>query len=226
MHRRTLARLTGLAYFGLLPGAIVGYLTIRPRLVDPELATNTLANVATHGDLAQLAVFGLMTVILAQALAALGFYALFYKRQPVAAFGIASFGLVNSAAILAGVAASWTAMLIAPTLTPEQAPLIQALYTIEGRAWDLGGLFFGLWLIPMGWAVWTSGEFHAGGVLGRVLVLGGLVYPIGTFLGLLPTAVDAGLVDLCALPATVGELWMIGALLVVGVKEPVSAQAA
>jgi hypothetical protein len=218
LHRRTLARLTGLAYAAMLPGAIAGFLTIRPTLFDPGSAANTLANVLAHGDLARIGVVGLMTVILAQALAAVGFYALFRDRSPVAAFGVAGFGLVNCAAILTGTAASWAALQIAPTLAPEHASVLQVLYQVEGNAWSLGNLFFGLWLIPMGLAARRSGEFHAGAVLGWLLVVGGGLYVLGALLSAVPAAVEAGLPDLCAMPATVGELWMMGALLVVGVR--------
>jgi hypothetical protein len=219
MNRRTLARLTGLAYGAMIPGGIAGFLTARPGLFDPDSAANTLANLLARGDLALIGVLGNLTVILAQALAAIGFYALLRERHPVSAFGVAGFGLVNCAAILTGAAASWAALLIAPTLAPEQAPIVQALYLIEGNAWSLGNLFFGLWLIPMGWAAWRSGEFHAGGVLGRILIGGGVLYAVGAVLSAVPAAVAAGLPDLCAMPATVGELWMVGALLVVGVRQ-------
>lgn len=218
MDRRTLARLTGLAYAGMIPGAIAGFLTIRPTLFDPDSAANTLTNVLAYGDLGRVGVLGLMTVILAQALSAVGFYALFRERSPVAAFGVAGFGLVNCAAILTGTAASWAALQIAPALTPADAPLLQALYMLEGNAWNLGSLFFGLWLVPMGLAARRSGEFHAGGVLGWLLVAGGVLYMVGALLSTVPTAVSAGVSDLCAMPATLGELWMIGALLVVGVR--------
>jgi len=218
LDRRNLARLTGLAYAGMLPGAISGFLTIRPTLFDPSSAANTLTNVLAYGDLAHIGVQGLMTVILAQALTAVGFYALFRERSPVAAFGLAGFGLVNCAAILTGTAASWAALQIAPSLAPEQAPLLQALYLLEGNAWSLGNLFFGLWLIPMGLAARRSGEFHAGAVLGWLLVAGGVLYMVGALLSAVPEAVAAGVPDLCAMPATVGEVWMMGALILVGVR--------
>ncbi|MCA9610558.1 MAG: DUF4386 domain-containing protein [Myxococcales bacterium] len=217
MRRETLARLTGVAYLGMLPGGIGGFLVLRPQLVG-ETADATLANAVAHQDLARLAVAGMMSVILAQALAALGFYALYRRVRPVEALGIAGFGLVNAAAILAGAAASWTALELAGSGDPGTASLVHALYAFEGHAWGVGNLFFGLWLVPMGWAAVKTGYFHAGRVLGAILVIGGVGYVAAAFLALWPAAVDAKIPDLLALPATVGELWTMVALIAVGVR--------
>lgn len=222
-HRKLVARLTGLAYAGMLPGAMVGFLSIRPQLVG-DTAEATLANVLAHGDLARIGVAGTLSVIVAQALASLGFYALYRDTRPVAAFGIASFGLVNAAAILAGVAASWTALEVAGSGEADSALIVHALYVFEGRAWNAGSLFFGLWLVPMGWAAATSGYFHAGRVLGGILVFGGVAYVLGAFSLLWPAAVDAGVADLMGVPATIGEFWTMLALMIVGVRESPDAE--
>jgi hypothetical protein len=219
---RTLARLTGAAYFGMLPGGIVSFLVIRPRLIDAGSAEATLRNLVQNDTLARVGLGAALVVIVAQALASLGFYALLRPRHPVAAFGVAGFGLVNAAAILTGTAASWTALQLAGrsgAVGPGSAELVHALVSFDGAAWQVGGVFFGLWLIPMGWAAARSGDFHRGKVLGRLLMVGGVGYVASAFLAVVPAAVERGLVDLLTVPATLGELWMIGALLIVGVRE-------
>lgn len=123
---------------------------------------------------------------------------------------------------MAGSAATWTAPLVAPTLDPADAGIVQALTLFEEKAWSLGGIFFGLWLIPMGWAAWHTGYFHAGKVLGGILMAGGVAYVLGAFASLVPGAAEAGVADLAAMPTTIGEFWTIFALLAVGVREPVS----
>ncbi|MEJ2289049.1 MAG: DUF4386 domain-containing protein [Deinococcales bacterium] len=216
-----IARLTGAAYLGMLPGGIVGFLVIRPRLIDANSAAGTLANIIQHEALARIGLVAALVVILAQALAALGFYALFRERQPVAAFGIAGFGLVNSAAILTGTAASWTALQLAEeasAMNAAPADIVHTLYQFEGAAWQIGGVFFGLWLIPMGWSVLRSGYFHLGNVLGWILIVGGAGYVVSSFVAVLPAAVDSGLVTILTVPATIGELWTMSALLIVGVR--------
>lgn len=215
-----IARLTGAAYSAMLPGGIVGFIVARGTLVHPTEPAATLANVLAHPDLARASIAGTTVVIVAQALAALGFFALFRRGSPVAAWAIAAFGLMNSAAVVAGTAAALTAMRIAllPGEIVGRESIVHALYVFEGSAWAIGSVFFGLWLIPMGVAARRSGFFHAGAVLGAILVVGGLGYVATPFLALVPEAVALGIPDLATLPATVGEVWMMGALLVVGVR--------
>ena len=219
LDQRIIQRATGVAYAGMLPGAIGGFLFLRPQLFSPESATATVANLRDGADMAALALGAMMSVIVAQAVAALGFFALFRERNPGAAFGVAGFGLVNAAAILVGAAASWTALQVATGPTAD-ADLVQALMVFDGLCWKLGGLFFGLWLIPMGWAVHGDPRFAARRALGSLLIGGGVGYVVGTALALVPAAAALGLPDMLALPATLAEFWMIGALLLTPARTP------
>lgn len=220
MNDVTLARLTGAAYAGMLPGGIAGFVYARSALVHPTDPALTLATVQADPGLARLAILATTSVILAQALAALGFLALFRRASPVAAAAIAGFGLVNAAAILAGTAAALTALQVAqlPGDVAARDVIVHALYGFEGHAWTVGGLFFGLWLVPMGFAARRSGYFHAGSVLGALLMVSGLGYIASPFLALVPATAALRLHEWATLPATFGELWMMGALLVVGVR--------
>jgi Domain of unknown function (DUF4386) len=216
----TLARLTGAAYAAMIPGGIFGFLYARGVLVHPTDPAGTLASVLAHADLARLSIAATTTVILAQAVAAIGFFALFRRTSPVAASGIMAFGLVNAAAIVAATAAAFTGLHVAelPGDIAARGDIVHALYVFEGKAWDIGGLFFGLWLVPMGFAVRRSGFFHAGGVLGAILVVGGFGYIASPFLALVPAAVERGFNGMVTIPATIGEFWTMGALLLVGVR--------
>jgi hypothetical protein len=84
--------------------------------------------------------------------------------------------------------------------------------------WTIGGIFFGLWLIPMGYVVVKAKVMPA--ALGWLLMVGGVGYVISTYLALLvpdaPAAIGGSLIAL----ATIGEFWMIGYLLIFGVREP------
>jgi len=216
---KTVARLTGLAYLAMVPGG-VGFMTIRPRLLS-STAQGTLSNLSQHTELARLGVAAMLSVVVAQALAALGFYALYRTARPTVAFGVAGFGLMNSAAILAGAVASSSAVGLAGGASsedPATAAVVHALYVFEGNAWSVGGLFFGLWLIPMGLGAATTELFHGGRLLGGLLVLGGVAYVASAFLALSPAMVTAGVPDMLAGVATLGEVWTMLALLVVGVR--------
>jgi len=207
------ARVTGLLYLGLAVAGGLGFLLIRSRLFAPDDPAATLANLLAHESLARAGIAFELLTVLTQALAAVWFYRLFHAADRFAAAGIAAFGLVNAVAILSSAALLATALDSA--LHGESAATIQLLYRISDNLWGAGALFFGLWLIPMGTAVLRSGWLPR--PLGWILVGGGIGYVLSAFVRYL--APDAPLIaDLLAYPATVGEFWMIGYLLIRGVR--------
>lgn len=218
--RMSTARWTGLFYLGLAVAGLVGYLFVRDQIFVADDAAATLANLVADSSLARLGIAADLTVVLTQALAALWFFKLFRESDRFAAGSIAAFGLVNATAILVATAVSATALGVAGDATlaagGDQAATVQALYSLSGTIWDVGGLFFGLWLIPMGVAVWKTAAMPR--ALGWTLVVGGIGYVLNTYLVQiapdLPGAVEAVLVGL----ATIGEFWMIGFLLFRGSK--------
>jgi hypothetical protein len=210
---RSTARLTGLAYLGLAVCGLIGFLLIRRQLYVPGDAATTAANLVGQEGLARLGIAADLGVVLTQALAALGFFVLFRRVDGVAAGSVAAFGLVNAVVVLVATAFSATALEVAIDATSSSASDALLLYDLNAAAWRIGGLFFGLWLIPMGLAARNSGYLPR--ALGLLLVVGGIGYILSTFLAALaPTA--SGVADALVLPATVGEFWMIGHLLTRG----------
>jgi hypothetical protein len=212
------ARTTGLLYLGLAITGALGFLLIRPTLFEPGDAAGTLANLVDNPGLARLGIALEMGVVVTQALVALWFFRLFRRVDSFAAGAIAAFGMVNAVAILGSAASLATALDVA--LEPVGDPgTAQLLYLVSDNLWGVGALFFGLWLIPMGWCVLGSGSMPR--ALGWVLIVGGVGYVLSAFLHYLVP--DAGaLVDLATIPATIGEVWMIGVLLLRGVAPRVA----
>ena len=215
------ARTTGLFYLGLAITGLLGYMLIRNQLFvagDPEA---TLANLTQHESLARLGIVIEMGVVITQALVALWFYRLFKSVNAFAAGSIAAFGLANAVAILVSAALLATALDVSQdaslTVSGGAAATAQLLYVVSGHLWIIGGIFLGLWLIPMGWLARRSGWMPS--LLGWILMIGGVGYVVNALLSyLLP---DAGLaVALLTTPATVGELWMVGYLCLRGVRRP------
>jgi hypothetical protein len=209
------ARMTGLLYLGLAITGALGFLLIRPQLFAADDPSATLANLVNHESLARAGVALELLIVVTQALAAVWFYRLFRTADPLAASGIAAFGLVNAVMILVSAALLGTAVELALDPVGDAAATVQLLYLVSGNLWGVGALFFGLWLIPMGWCVLRSGWMPR--ALGWILVGGGIGYLLSAFIRYL--APDAPVVaDALAYPATVGEVWMIGYLLVRGVR--------
>ena len=206
------ARVTALLYLGLAITGALGFLLIRPSLFEPGDAAGTLANLVADPGTARLGIALEMAVVVTQALVALWFFRLFRSVDVFAAGAIAALGLVNAVAILGSAAFLATALDVA--LEPVGDPgAAQMLYLMSDNLWGVGALFFGLWLIPMGWCVLEAGSMPR--ALGWALIAGGVGYLLSAFARYLFP--DAGtLIDLAAIPATVGELWIIGYLLVRG----------
>ena len=215
------ARTTGLLYLGLAITGLLGYMVVRNQLFVAGNPGATLANLTQHESLARLGIVIEMGVVITQALAALWFYRLFKSVNSFAAGSIAAFGLVNATVILGSAAMLATALDVSQDLSltvSGGAPATsQLLYLVSGHLWTIGGIFFGLWLVPMGWLARRSGWMP--NLLGWILMIGGVGYVANALLSyLLPNAGPA--LDLLTMPATIGELWMVGYLCLRGVRRP------
>lgn len=199
------ARVTGLLYLGLALAGAAGFLTIRPMLFVSGDPAATLANLAGHESLARAAVVLELLVVLTQALAAVWFHRLFASSDGLA---IAAFGLVNAVTILVSAALLGAAL--------DDNPNAYLFYLVSDHLWTVGGVFFGLWLIPMGWLVLRSGYMPR--PLGWILIAGGVGHLLSVLVAAL-VADDPGVGYALTVPATIGELWMIGYLLTKGVAD-------
>ena len=214
------ARTTGLLYLGLAITGLLGSVLVRGQLYVADHAAGTMSNLVQHTWLANLGLVLELSIVLTQALAAVWFFRLFRSVDAFGAGLVAAFGMVNAVVILGSAAVLATALDVAAhrslAVSGGAAATVQLLYVISGHLWGVGGLFFGLWLIPMGWLVVRSRWMPQ--LLGQVLMAGGVGYVLSTFVSY--AFADASLVaGLLTVPATIGELWMVGYLLLVGVRE-------
>lgn len=211
------ARSAGLWYLILAITGVLGFLVFHPQLFisgDPE---QTLNNLTEKESLARARLLLEIGVVGSQAMAALYFYKLFRKINPTGALAIGLWGTVNAIVILFSAVAMGVAIKMAngTLLTLDhQVAAIHLLEQFSANAWGVGGLFFGLWLIPMGYTV--EGSRCMPIWLGRVLMVGGFGYILQTFINY--SGISSNFVDILVIPATVGEFWMIGYLLVFGIR--------
>jgi hypothetical protein len=217
------ARVTGWWYLALGVIGGIGFLLVRPMIFVAGDPAGTLANLNERTGLARLGLVLELGLVVAQAVAAVWFFKLFRRLNHTAAWAVGTFGMMNAAAVMTSAIFMATALTVAadPSLAPggDTAATTQLLYQLSSDSWGAGGLFFGLWLIPMGHVALGSGRLPVW--LGRILIAGGVGYVLSAFLGFgLPDApawVSEGLV----IPATVGEFWMIGYLLFIGIRPAV-----
>lgn len=207
------ARITGLLYLGLGITGMLGFLLIRPGLFAPDDAALTMANLVDHAQTARLGIALEMGVVVTQTLTALWFFRLFRSVDAFAAGAIAAFGFVNAVAILGSAAMMATGLEVAVDPVGD-AGNAQLMYLVSENLWGVGNLFFGLWLVPMGWCVLRSRWMPR--ALGWTLVVGGGGYVLSAFVGILAPEATL-LAGLLVVPATLGEFWIIAYLLLRGV---------
>lgn len=217
--RRT-ARTTGLLYLAFFIAGILGSLVVRSQLFtsgDPEA---TLADLTAHASLARAGIVLELGIVVTQALTAVWFYRLFRRVDDFAATTLALFGMVNAVAILASAALLASALDVAGDQSLAApggaAASAQLLYVTSGHLWGVAATFFGLWLIPMGWLVLRSRWLPE--PLGWALIVGGVAYLASAVVSYAFADADT-VAQLLTLPSVVGELWIMGYLVVFGVRE-------
>lgn len=200
-------QVTGLLYLGLALTGIIVFMVIRPQLFVSGDALATTTNLSQKESLARQGVVVELALVAFQALAAVWFYKLFTKISGFAAGMLAVFGIVNAIAILIS-SAMWLSALNA-AIVGESPALVFQLFGVHETIWRVSGLFFGLWLLPMGY---LSSKAKIPKVLVGFLLAGGLGYILSTFLLILFPG-QKPIANMMTLPATIGEFWMIGYLL-------------
>ena len=214
------ARTTGLLYLAFFITGIAGSILVRGQLFAANDAQRTLSNLMEHGSLARVGIVLELGIVLTQALTAVWFYRLFRGVDTLEAGSLAAFGLVNAVAILGSAALLATALDVAnqPSLavTGGAAATVQLLYVASGHLWGVAAVFFGLWLIPMGRLVIRSRWLPQ--ALGWILIAGGVGYVVSAFVSYAFPNTDV-ITQLLTVPATIGEIWIMGYLTIVGVRD-------
>lgn len=217
------ARLAGLCYLLLAISGMLGFLLFHGQIFVKDNAAQTLNNLIQKVSVASIRLVMELIIIVSQSLAAFYFYKLFANRDATAALALLIWGTVNAVFISISAISMCVAVDLAHNTSlavQDKLPLIQLLSNIIGQAWSVGGLFFGLWLLPMGYMVIKHKTTPTW--LGYTLLLGGMGYLLQTFLK--SAGYQNSYLGLLVMPATIGELWMIVYLLIWGIR-PVKATA-
>jgi hypothetical protein len=210
------ARITGVWYLTLAISGMIGFLILHPRIFVSGDVSKTVANLIEFETLARIRLLMEFTIVVSQALAAVYFFKLFKEINHFASWALAAWGMVNAVLIMISAIAMGGAIKVATSaLTLDDKVMMVAIFDqFINNAWGAGSLFFGLWLIPMGYIVVSSHRMPVW--LGRVLILGGVGYILSGYTNYMGMS-DAW-VGFLPILATVGEFWMIGYLLLFGIR--------
>jgi len=86
---------------------------------------------------------------------------------------------------------------------------------LHDLVWIVGKLFFGFWLIPMGYLAKLTNMPKP---LVWFLIVGGIGYTVSAYLNILTPNISPSIIENITIPATIGEFWMISYLLFKKIK--------
>src|SRR2546427_6113766 len=98
---------------------------------------------------------------------------------------------------------------------PQRDALAMLFLNVRGYGFDVAGIFWGLWLFPLGLLVYWSGFLPR--ILGVLLMLNGFTYPVNSFMSLLLPQYEH-IVSRWMMPFSFGELLFMFWLLIMGAK--------
>lgn len=210
------ARTAGIWYLIMAISGVLGFLVFHAQVFDSADSEKTLSNLIELESLARTRLLFEFAIIVSQALTAVWFYRLFRNINEWAAWAVGIWGMINSVAIMISAISMGSAIEIANSSQSidDKLILIELLTSIITNAWGVGGLFFGLWLIPLGYIITASKRMPVW--LGRTLIIGGIGYLLSTTINY--AGIEIPLSGYLTIPATIGEFWMIGYLLIFGIR--------
>ena len=210
------ARLAGVWYLVLAVSGVVGFLVLHPQIYVSGDLSQTVSNLSEHETIARLRLLMEFAIVISQAVAAIYFFKLFKDINHVASWALAAWGTMNAGVIMISAIAMGGAINVANAAlaVSDKVIMIQIFDQLIKNAWGVGSLFFGLWLIPMGYIVVSSQRMPVW--LGRTLILGGAGYIASAFLSY--AGFGFSWINMLTIPATIGEFWIIGYLVVFGIR--------
>ena len=216
---RRLARLAGLLYLLVVVFGVLAHVVVRGQLYIPGDAAATAANLAAHPALFRLGFVADLCMATFLLLTAMALYRLLRHVHPDAAAAMVVFAAVGVAITFAVLSQTFAAFLVATApqytaLTTEGAPLALLLLDTHHYGYLSAQVFFGLWLLPLGYLMYRSTMFPRW--LGVLLVAACVGFLLDTVLLFLAPAMRDALDPIIGSLTSAAELVAVAWLLIRG----------
>lgn len=219
---KCLARLAGVLYLLMFVTGGFAHLGIRGRIHVPGDAMATFENLVADPTLFRVALVADIVMATAFVFVGIVLHRLFRTVDRSAAFAVLVFVAVGAGMILTNLLLHQAAALVAadPALDVLGGEvLVLFLLDLHAHGYALAGIFFGLWLLPLGYLGYRSGLFPK--LLSVLVVVAGGAWIADTLVGFLFPELPALAHTIIGAPKVV-EFALIGYLLVKGIRETVT----
>jgi hypothetical protein len=214
-----LARLAGLFYLIVAVTGGFSELFVRENIIEAGDAATTAENISASPALFQVAFASDLVNITFFVLAALVLYVLLKNVNHNVAVGMVVFNAVAAAIMSANMINHFAALQVATGSgvgSPASDGLVQLFLDMHSNGYAIAQIFFGLWLLPLGYLAYKSGFFPK--ALGVMLMIGSASYLTELVAGLLFPGMGDNALLLIAVPAALAEVSFLLWLLVKGVR--------
>ena len=220
---KRLARIAGLLYLlvGMFSGFAFGYVISRVYVAGD--AATTAGNVVANSGIVRMGVVADLFQATVFVFLAMTLYLLFKHVHKGAASAMVvivaiatSIMCLNDVFQFAALRVATDASYVAAFGTAGSNALVLLLLDIQHYGFLIAQIFFGLWLMPLGYLAYKSGMFPR--ALGVALIAGGACYLMDMLALFLVPDFGKGIHGFITIPSAVAEISMVGYLLVIGVK--------
>jgi hypothetical protein len=220
---KRLARIAGLLYLavGILGG--FAFASVYSAMYVAGDAAATASNLVANAGLVKIGVAADLIQVTVWVFLALTLYILLRHVSGYAARAMVVLVAIGASISFLNILFEFQGMRVAtdPTYTATigaegATALAMLMLDLQHYGYAIAGIFFGLWLVPLGYLAFKSGMFPK--VLGIVLVIGGIGYLFDTLAAFVAPELTAVIHPAAALLGVVAEVSLLGYLLVKGVR--------
>jgi hypothetical protein len=211
---KRLARIAGSLY--LVVALLGGFaeLYVRARTVVPGNAADTADNIRASATLFRLGFASDLVQATFFLFTAMALYLLLRHVNELVARAMVVIVAVSVAIICLNLLNQYMALQVA---TGEGSDALAGLFAdMHAAGYLIAQIFFGLWLLPLGYLVYRSGFFPR--AIGVLLAIGCFGYLADTFVQFLAPGIAESIEPFVVAPAALGELSLVVWLLVKGVQ--------
>jgi hypothetical protein len=222
---KRLARTAGLLYLivGIFGGFAVGY--VSPMLYVPGDAAATAGRVLANADLVRIGVLSDLLQATVFVFLAMTLFLLLSRVHRNTATAMVVIVAIATTIMCLDKVFQFAALRVASDPSYAAAfgvagsnALVLLLLDMHYYGYFIAQIFFGLWLVPLGYLVYRSGMFPR--ALGIVLIAAGASYLVDMAVALASPELSKAVHMYFAILPTIAEVWTLGYLLVFGVRTP------